>query len=62
MDFRLFLAMFPGYPVTTSQMSYCDYLQRRGLRFLVDFGFENAEAIAWDELEQQAFEPWIGHA
>jgi hypothetical protein len=57
-----FLRIFPEYQVSFSQLAYADYLERRNLRFLIDFGFENAEALAWGELERQNFEPWIGHA
>jgi hypothetical protein len=57
-----FFKLFPDYAVTFDQLAYADYLERRGARFLIDFGFENAEAMAWGDLERRGFDPWIGHA
>ena len=45
---------------TFSQMAYARYLEQEGLRFCVDFGWENAEEIAWDRLERG--ESILGHA
>lgn len=41
-----FLQRFPDFPVTPGQLGWAKYLEQEGLRFLVDFGFENAEEIA----------------
>jgi hypothetical protein len=42
-----FLHRFPDYPVMQRQLDYARFLEQQGLVFLVEFGFENAEEIAW---------------
>jgi len=37
--------------VTPEQLAFAKYLEQQGLRFLIDFGFENAERIAWELVE-----------
>lgn len=51
MTVREFIKHYPDYQVTESQLDYALYLERRGHRFLIDYGFENAERIAWAEIE-----------
>jgi len=46
-----FLAQYPDYEVRPDQVAFAKYLEQRGLRFLIDFGFENAERIAWELIE-----------
>jgi hypothetical protein len=46
-----FLRRFPDYKTTPSQLAFAKYLEQQGLRFLVDFGFENAERITWELIE-----------
>jgi hypothetical protein len=41
-----FLQWFPDFPVTPEQLAWARFLEQEGLRFLCDFGFENAEEIA----------------
>jgi hypothetical protein len=55
-----FLRQMGDYRVTSAQLAYARYLEQEGLVFLVDFGFGNAEGIAWDRLEQGQF--MLGHA
>ncbi len=43
-----FLHRFPDYVVTPEQLAFAKYLEQQGLRFLVDYGFENAELITWE--------------
>ena len=47
-DIERFLQRFPDYQTTSDQLAFAKYLEQRGLRFLIDFGFENAERIAWE--------------
>lgn len=35
------------------QIAACRFLEKRGLRFLIDFGYENAEDIAWNIMERE---------
>jgi len=60
MSLNEFFRLYPDYEVTWGQLAYANYLERCGLRFLVDFGFENAESLAWDKLEAEEF--ILGHA
>ena len=46
-----FLRRFPDYEATSEQIAFAKYLEQQGLRFLIDFGFENAERIAWELVE-----------
>lgn len=48
MTVKEFLDLYRDYPCTEDQQSYCEYLERNGLRFLVDFGFENSEEKMWN--------------
>lgn len=43
-----FLAREPDYEVTPEQVAFAKFLEQRGLRFLIDFGFDNAERITWE--------------
>ena len=40
------------HPVPERIHPFMDYLEQKALRFLVDFGTENAEAIANQEIEK----------
>lgn len=60
MKIKEFLRHFPNYIVSQSQLAYADYLERQGLRLCIDFGFENAEDMAWDRLEAGEYQ--LGHA
>ncbi len=61
MTLQEFFRLMPDYPPPSfSQMAYARYLEQEGLRFCVDFGFENAESLAWDHLEAGNF--MMGHA
>jgi hypothetical protein len=51
-----FAAAFPETPITPEQIACCRYLERQGKRFLYDFGYVNAPALVWDELDR-ALEP-----
>lgn len=51
MQFDEFLKSFPSIELTRMQIACCRYLERQGLRFLVDFGYDNAEKLAWAHLE-----------
>ena len=55
-----FLKFYPEYHVRAHQRAYAEYLEGKGLRFLCDFGFENAETIAWEHLK--AGDYILGHA
>lgn len=55
-----FVKHFPQYVITKPQLYYARYLEQEGLRLLVDFGFENAEGMAWDRLENGC--GILGHA
>ena len=57
-----FLAAFQDYEVSFEQLAYAHYLETRGKRFCIDFGFENAEDLAWQLLEEEPYEQPIGHA
>jgi hypothetical protein len=46
-----FLCRFPDFQTTPEQRAFAKYLEQQGLRFLIDFGFENAERIAWELVE-----------
>lgn len=48
-----FLKHFPDYRFTREQYAYARYLEQQGLCFLVDFGFANAEDLAWYHLERE---------
>ena len=60
MRIKEFLRHYPNYRVNSSQLAYANYLEREGQIFLIDFGFENAEDIAWHHLE--AGDYLLGHA
>lgn len=51
MPFDRFLGYFPDVVITDVQAAACRYLERRGQRFLVDFGYENAIDKAMDQSE-----------
>jgi hypothetical protein len=50
-EIERFLRRFPDYETTPSQIAFAKYLEQQGLRFLIDFGFENAERITWELIE-----------
>jgi len=50
-EIERFLARFPDYQTTPAQLAFAKYLEQQGLRFLIDFGFENAERITWELIE-----------
>jgi len=60
MPVEKFLTLFPEYRYTWDQLVYAKYCERNGMRFLVDFGFENAESLAWEHIENGDF--LLGHA
>jgi len=47
-DIEQFLVWFPDYVVTPEQLAFAKFLEQHGLRFQIDFGFENAERITWE--------------
>ena len=51
MKVREFLRMFPDVQLTQSQLAFCVYLESRGQRFLVDFGYANAIDKAWELMD-----------
>lgn len=46
-----FLERFPDYPATPGQIAWARFCEQIGLRFLCEFGFENAESIAEDWMD-----------
>lgn len=54
-DFRIrtFIERFPEVAVTPAQVAACEYLERHGKRFCIDFGYTNAESLVWAELESE---------
>ena len=57
-DVEDFFRSFPDYKASSEQIAFAKYLQQQGLRFLVDFGFENAERIAWEIIEINGVVQW----
>ena len=51
MSVEWFLRHFPDYDVKPEQRAFAIYLEQQGLRFLIDYGFENAERIAWELID-----------
>ncbi len=51
-----FLRLCPDVQITDRQVRAARYLQSQSKRFLIDFGYANAEQIAWDILERQIAE------
>ena len=51
MSVEWFLRQFPDTPATPAQIAFAKYLEQQGLSFLIDFGFENAERIAWEMVD-----------
>jgi hypothetical protein len=49
-----FAAANPQALITPEQLACCHYLERQGKRFLYDFGYVNAPAIVWAELDRAA--------
>jgi len=47
-----FLRAWPGV-VPQRAIGFCRFLESRGQRFCIDFGYENAEDITWDWLERE---------
>ena len=50
-----FLRHFSDYEVTPKQLEAAHWLEYMGYRFMVDFGFENAEKMLWGTAESM---PW----
>lgn len=46
-----FIERFPD-DMTPEQAACCRYLERRGLRFMIDFGYTNAPDMVWRELDE----------
>jgi hypothetical protein len=46
-----FLRLFPDVKLTSSELSFCLYLEIRGQRFLIDFGYANAADKAWELMD-----------
>lgn len=51
MKVREFLRMFPDVQLTSSQLAFCCYLESKGQRFCVDFGYQNAIDKAWELMD-----------
>lgn len=51
MKVREFLRMFPDVQLTNSQLAFCLYLESKGQRFCVDFGYNNAIDKAWELMD-----------
>lgn len=45
-----FAAYFPE-DMTAEQLACSRYLERKGLRFMIDFGYISAPAIVWAEMD-----------
>ena len=58
MKVREFLRMFPDVQLTNSQLAFCLFLESRGQRFLVDFGYANAIEKAWELMDVE--DAWLG--
>lgn len=56
------LSSCPDIQLTPEQLACCRYLERKGLRFCIDFGYENAPAMVWNELDclAEAQQQWAG--
>lgn len=48
-----FLHLFPDVQMTNSQRAFCLYLESKGQRFCVDFGYQNASNKAWELLDRE---------
>ena len=57
MQLSKFLELFPDVELTAEQLFSCRLLESEGLRFLIDFGYENAPSMAWDRLERSCSQP-----
>jgi len=53
MKLKDYLRQFPDVQLTNSQLAFCTYLERRGQRFLVDFGYLNAADKAWELMDRE---------
>lgn len=51
-----YLAYDPRVIITPEQLACCHYLERQGKRFGIDFGYQNAPALVWDELDDAIYE------
>ena len=51
MTIEEFLLYFPDYKVSPEQLAWAKFLEQQGLRFLIDFGFNNAERIASESID-----------
>lgn len=50
-EIETFLRRFPDYETTPEQIAFAKYLEQQELRFLIDFGFANAERITWELID-----------
>lgn len=46
-----FAEHFPDVQITAEQLAACRYLERKGLRLTIDFGYESAASKVWDMLD-----------
>lgn len=53
MKLRDFLRLFPEVRLTNSQLAFAVYLENRGQRFCVDFGYANAIEKAWELMDRE---------
>jgi hypothetical protein len=44
---------FPEVEITPEQDACCRYLEQRGKRFAVDFGYQSAPGMVWDEIDAE---------
>jgi hypothetical protein len=51
MKLDFFIKHFPEVRMTREQIAACRYLESRGLRFCIDFGYENAFDKAFDSMD-----------
>jgi hypothetical protein len=48
----MFLSRNPDFIVTPDQVAWAKYLEQQGGQLCVDFGFANAETIAWEIMQE----------
>lgn len=48
-----FVEHFPDVDISTMQLAACRYLERKGLRFTIDFGYENAQSMVWGLIDPE---------
>ena len=52
-EFGLGRLSFPDVKLTGQQLAFCLYLESKGQRFCVDFGYQNASNKAWELLDRE---------